>query len=162
MPTPEHTAQRFETQFERIQRERMEGIPLLHDALSVRAIGFREFEEHHLGVLLTPWFMNLILCPVEPPEPIEPGTTEVWSLPSGDYEFIAACEDELGAYYMCSLMSPVFEFADQEAAEDTARQVMTQIMTPPEDDADNKASNAAVSRRDLLRGRVRDAEARPS
>ena len=36
---------------------------MLNPALSVEAVGFRPWDEHWLGVLVTPWFMNLWLMP---------------------------------------------------------------------------------------------------
>ena len=49
--------------FRRVHIERMQGMPILNPALEVQAVGFRELEEHLLGVLITPWFMNLVLLP---------------------------------------------------------------------------------------------------
>ena len=48
----------------RIQRERMADIPLLNPALEVQAVGFSVWEAYCLGVLITPWFMNLMLLPL--------------------------------------------------------------------------------------------------
>ena len=37
------------------------------DKIVIEAIGFRAFgEDKLLGVVLTPWFMNLIALPIEP------------------------------------------------------------------------------------------------
>ena len=41
----------------------MAGVPMLNPALRVQAVGFRHWQSHWLGVLVTPWFMNLMLLP---------------------------------------------------------------------------------------------------
>ena len=42
---------------------RMEGLDFVNPALSVEAVAFAPWQGHWLGVLITPWFMNLILAP---------------------------------------------------------------------------------------------------
>jgi [NiFe] hydrogenase assembly HybE family chaperone len=63
-----HTADpspRLEAAFVRIQRDAMAGVPMLHPALRVQALGFARWEGHWLGALVTPWFLNLVLVPGE-------------------------------------------------------------------------------------------------
>ena len=48
-----------------IYRERMQGLPIVNPELSVEAVGFEPFEAHELGVLISPWFMNLVLLPAD-------------------------------------------------------------------------------------------------
>ena len=36
---------------------------MVNPALAVEAVGFRPWGEHWLGILITPWFMNLVLMP---------------------------------------------------------------------------------------------------
>ena len=52
--------------FERIGRESMRGLPFYNEALSVEAVGFERFGDAWLGVLITPWFMNLMLVSDQP------------------------------------------------------------------------------------------------
>ena len=52
--------------FERIGRESMRGLPFYNESLSVEAIGFDRFGDGWLGVLITPWFMNLMLVSDQP------------------------------------------------------------------------------------------------
>jgi [NiFe] hydrogenase assembly HybE family chaperone len=121
---------KLESIYTMIEKERMDDVPILNKALSVKAIGFCEWDTHIMGVMLTPWFMNLMLLP---------GKEEDWSelislsktsytFPSGKYEFIVGEEEGIGKYQMCSLFSPVFEFQDQETAIVTAEAVMDQLM----------------------------------
>jgi [NiFe] hydrogenase assembly HybE family chaperone len=121
---------RLESAFNRIWKQRMTDVPMLNPALVVEAVGFREWQGHSLGVMITPWFMNLMLLPGDGDDwsALPSGAIEVHAFPSGRYEFIVGDEDEIGAYQMCSLFSPVFEFADHEAAVATAIAVMDAVM----------------------------------
>jgi len=120
----------LETAFIRIQRERMADIPLLNPVLEVQAVGFSVWEDYCLGVLITPWFMNLMLLPLAGDEwaGLPSGTKINRSFPSGTYEFILGEEEGVGRYLMCSLFSPVFEFQNQEAAVVTAGAVLQNLM----------------------------------
>ena len=40
--------------YQRIAEERMQDMPFLNTALQVEAVGFRAWEEHQVGVLITP------------------------------------------------------------------------------------------------------------
>ncbi|RUW34607.1 MULTISPECIES: [NiFe]-hydrogenase assembly chaperone HybE [unclassified Mesorhizobium] len=148
----------LESVFQRVERTSMEGIPILNPALSVRALGVRMWQGEWLAVLITPWFMNLVLLPaagVEARTRLRPGAKEQVAFPAGRFEFIHAHEEELGAYLACSLFSPVFEFADQESAEETARQVLAELFRgEAEDDED-------VDMVRLWEGRLPDPDAAP-
>ena len=97
---------------------RMEGLGLVNPALTVEAVGFAPWGEHWLGVMLTPWFMNLTLLPRNPRawQPLATGAKRRYTFPAGEYEFVGADDAVLGAYQVCSLFSPVHEFADHETA----------------------------------------------
>jgi [NiFe] hydrogenase assembly HybE family chaperone len=127
---PDYLSEGLELVFARIERERMQGLPILNPALRVKAVGFQQWQGHCLGVLITPWFLNLMLLPSEGDEwqGLNMGDKQLHQLPSGPYEFILGEESGVGRYQMCSLFSPVFEFADQETAEATAEAVMQALM----------------------------------
>ena len=97
---------------------RMQGLDVVNPALAVEAVGFAPWNEHWLGVMLTPWFMNLTLLPRNPGgwRPLATGAKRRYAFPAGEYEFVGANDAMLGAYQVCSLFSPVHEFADQETA----------------------------------------------
>jgi len=120
----------LESAFGLIHRERMADVPILNNKIGVNAVGFQAWQGHYLGVMITPWFMNLMLLP---------GNNEDWNelielskhrhvFPSGSYEFIVGYEAAIGKYQICSLFSPMFEFADNKAAIDTATAVMQELM----------------------------------
>jgi [NiFe] hydrogenase assembly HybE family chaperone len=130
MICPDYLTEGLERLYRRIGQERMQGLPLLNPALRVKAIGFRQWQGRCLGVLVTPWFMNLMLLPSEGDEwrHLQIGEKQLHQLPSGPYEFIVGEEADIGRYQMCSLFSPMFEFADQETAEAAARAAMEALM----------------------------------
>jgi [NiFe] hydrogenase assembly HybE family chaperone len=113
---------RLEATFRSVAQQRMAGVPILNHALSVEAVGFRPWSEHWLGVLFTPWFMNLWLMPrvVARWQPIAVGASRHYVFPAGVFEFIGGHEATIGDYQACSLFSPMFDFADHAAAHDTA------------------------------------------
>lgn len=154
MRSADALAAELERTFERIRVERMADVPILNNRLRVEAVGFEPCESELVGVLVTPWFMNLMLVPADPDAPTTelPGETRVASFPAGNFEFIAGFEEGFGHYRMCSLFSPMFDFADHAAAVATAEAVMEGIMQPDQDAADpEKPAPRPMSRRDLFR-----------
>lgn len=108
----------LEAAFRRIQRERLEGVAILNPVLSVEAIGFSLRRQTWQGVLITPWFMNLILVPAHPASWHDgaPGERVLRSFPSGLYAFQCGRECEIGEFLSCGLVSPMGQFRDQRAA----------------------------------------------
>lgn len=140
----------LEAVFRDIAAHRMQGVPLLHGGLRVQAVGFALAEDAPLaaGVLVTPWFMNLLRLPLGRMPML--GLGEVGTVRIGVHRlgFIGAFEPALGAYEMCSLASPMFEFADQAAAVATAREVLAVLRQPV-----SAASDVVAGRRRFLFGR---------
>lgn len=126
----------LEQLFRQIADTRMQGIPILNPALQVQAIGFRQWDGPHgqlwVGVLLTPWFMNLLLLPAAADSlpPVPPGGEVVVQLPGDALPFMAGHEAALGDYRLCSLFSPVLQFVDQASACSTAEEVL-KLLFPP-------------------------------
>src|SRR5450830_399688 len=118
-------ATRLQAIFENIAATRMIGVPILNPAIHVEAVGFHEWEGRWIGVLVTPWMINLVLMPgVEAPlEPLLQGENKTWRFPSGAYEFMGLNEPELGTCHICPLISPVAEFATHDDALAVAREV---------------------------------------
>jgi [NiFe] hydrogenase assembly HybE family chaperone len=140
--------ERLETAFRAVEACRMADVPILNRSLCCEAVGLRLWQDHWCGVLVTPWFMNLMLLPAaESSETWPMGQTVRRDLPGGTFAFIAGEEAGLGPYLACSLFSPMFEFPDQQTAVATADAALTEIMAeavtavpPPE----------ALSRRKLF------------
>ena len=123
-----------EAAFHRIHIEHMHDVPIANSALQVQALDFALWQHNWLGVLITPWFINLLLLP---------GTDGQWesvsgnkrlfrSFPSGNYAFLGGKEDEIGEYQSCSLISAMSEFAAQEDACAVAREVIKHMIKAPE------------------------------
>jgi [NiFe] hydrogenase assembly HybE family chaperone len=136
-PTPlfqrgENPASHLEATFRQIAATRMAGVGLLNPALEVEAIGFRPLGDDWLGVLITPWFMNLICMPGAAADGEAPssGTRQDMDLPSGSYEFLTAHEDELGPYLTSSLFSPMSDFTDMDQARQVATEALAELFTP--------------------------------
>lgn len=118
----------LEATFNTIQTTRMQGIPILNPRLSVKAVGFKRWDQGRLGVLITPWFMSMMFVP-EGDCKAAVGSNQWLQLPSGSYECIVGYEEPIGLYLSSSLFSPMFEFADQLAAEQTAQAALIALMT---------------------------------
>lgn len=148
----------LEAAFREIADTRMVGIPVLNPRLEVEAVGFGEqLPGPLLGVLITPWFMNLVRLPRVPAQaPGSLGRSVSHELGEHRVEFTTAHQDTLGAFEVCSLFSPVLQFADQEAARATAREVLRELGLAEEP----VARPGAVSRRGFLFARTRDGAAR--
>lgn len=131
--------QTLEQVFADIAATRMQGVPVLNPALRVQAVGFApqadpEGGEWLLGILVTPWFMNLVCLPLDLAQAGENvlgvGQKAKRQIGSETFELIGAHEDGLGAFACCSLFSPMFEFADHAAAVATACEVLNLLRTP--------------------------------
>lgn len=143
----------LESTFQHIADTRMRDIPILNPRLSVEAVGFCRWHQHWLGILITPWFMNVLCLPGDEraTEPLASGTTCSLELPSGSYEFLAASESRLGDYLSCSLFSPVLQFADQDQAREVARAAMDALMQAPSTPSTEVLAAEGAARRGLFR-----------
>ncbi len=136
-PTRQHTdrpspANALERTFRSVLQRQMRDMPMLNSALAVQALGFRPWREHWLGMLITPWFMNLVLMPRVNSQwqAIGERETRHYVFPAGVFEFIGARDPQLGDYQACSLFSPMFEFADQASARATAEAALGALFDP--------------------------------
>lgn len=115
----------------RISRERMRGLPIFNDRLDVEAVGFRPVDGRPLGVLISPWFLNLVLLPGAQDDwsDVRVGSSCIWEFPAGQYEFHAAELPGVGAYYTAALFSTVADFPDQDTARAVAEGVMRRLFS---------------------------------
>lgn len=129
---PVETIARLEAAFREIHTAQMRGLPIVNDALAVKALGFRRHDERWLGALVTPWFLNIVLLPGEGDDwsGLIPGAKELIEFPSGRYEFVHANRKGVGAYKACSLFSPMFEFASMLQATETASAALVSLFDP--------------------------------
>ena len=155
---------------------RMQGLGFLNPALQVEAVAFEPWQGHWLGVMVTPWFMNLVLLPRARSQwqPLPLRGKRKLHFPAGVFEFIGADDPVVGEHQTCSLFSPMHDFQDQAAARlvarlarealfDTANAEVPEFPTadlspgapaPAQAQHATAAPPAAVTKRDFLRGRL--------
>lgn len=137
--------------FETIYRKHMQGLPIVNSQLSIEAVGFRCHEGHQFGVLITPWFMNLILLPgSEFWSEYEQGSTVEFALPAGAYDFTLSHDDDLGTYLTAVLFRTVSDFPDQDTARNVAETVLGMLFEKPDPSKQGRPKTATLSRRDLF------------
>ncbi|KAB1083004.1 [NiFe]-hydrogenase assembly chaperone HybE [Neorhizobium galegae] len=124
------TSTRLVDAFRRIEATAMADVPILNRKLSVQCVGMSVFGQEVLCGLITPWFINLVLMPMAVSVPMRTGAKTRIALPGGIFEFIQSHHNELGAYRMCSLLSPVFEFDIQEDAVTVAQAILAEVLAP--------------------------------
>ena len=162
----------LEQRFEAIWHGQMNDVPIVNPALRVEAVGFRPWSDHWLGIVITPWFMNLLLMPRVQAQwqPIGERESRHYAFPAGVFEFIGSLDPVLGDYQACSLFSPMFEFADPAGARSTAVAALDALLDRASREAGELAANAPgvsaaharpVSKRDFLFGSAPRADRGP-
>ncbi|WP_068114254.1 [NiFe]-hydrogenase assembly chaperone HybE [Tropicimonas marinistellae] len=131
--------------FTEIWNGKMRDVPLVNRTLRVEAVGFILHEGRPLGVLISPWFMNLVMLPADGEDwsDLRAGDTEVIGFPSGDYEFLHNTRETVGGYKACSLVSPMGEYTSQVQAVEVASAIMTALF--------DTANRAETDRREDIR-----------
>ncbi|MBB3104818.1 [NiFe]-hydrogenase assembly chaperone HybE [Azomonas macrocytogenes] len=128
---------------------RMAELPICNPALKVELVGWRLLEDiGQVGVLITPWCMNLLWQPLPGAALPRQGGPVLLMLPSGEYECIVHNDEILGLLASASLYSPMQDFPGQIEARAVAGEVLTLILGDTSH-ADEEA--AGVSRRTLFR-----------
>ena len=158
----------FVTRFDQIGHERIEGLPIYNSELNVEAIDFQVCPDGLLGVLITPWFINLILIPAEQTrwQAYELGTKHTCDTGNGEQEFVLGEDEGVGWYLFKTVISPTHCLKNQAAAQTTARQALHDLLTPVEDELIEEETSAQVElstemkknmgRRDFMRKLVPD------
>lgn len=147
----------LEQLFNEIAATRMRDVPVQNAALQVQALGFVPDPEQDgvwLGILITPWFMNLVrLADTEPAARhsfLAERDKAIRHFGNTLFEFIGAFEPTIGAFETCSMFSPMFQFENQSAAVATATEILTQLRQPAA--PPGAKTPAAPSRRGFLFG----------
>jgi len=134
--------------YQAIYQERMRDLPIVNPRLAVEAVGFEQWEDQDLGVLITPWFMNLVLLPdsgrlTDLPQ----GDRVECRFPSGPCELTVYHDEDLGSYLAAVLFRTVADFPDQDVARAVAEEALAQLLAEPAEKEREK-----VSRRGLFTG----------
>ena len=154
--SPEAIGDRIAAIYGEIQATAMRGAPICNDALAVEAVGFQNFKGYVLGVVVTPWFLNLIVA--ESPgvgQSALPADAPRLRFPAGDVDFGLSELKGFGRLASCSLFSPMSEFPDQQATRAAATAALGALFDPHLHDAPEKpgAPGEKLDRRALLIGR---------
>ena len=127
---------------------KVKGLPIYNPTLAVEAIGFREYQGRQAGVIVTPWFMNLVVVPSAADSASWlAGNTVRLAFPSGEYDFMVTDLHGFGLVGTCALFASMHEFTDHEAAQTAATSIAEALFQP-----EQPAPAATVSRRQLLGG----------
>lgn len=135
--------------YSHIHRTAMRGVPICNDALAVEAIGFRRFGDYALGIVVTPWFANLVAAApngVETDRLFPDPARLRLRFPAGDVDFSVSDLEGFGRIASCSLFSPMSEFVDHDAARAAAQAALEALFDPHLHDA----PKADAPRRDRL------------
>ena len=139
----------LERSYQRIARTTMRDLPVCNPVLTVEAVGFRPWHDVWLGVLISPWFMNIVLLPPDPQVwcGVTEGAVRVRTLPAGEYEFTLARLAGFGELMSCSLFSPMSGFEAQSVAREVAGFALQALLEPEAE----PAPRPPTTRRGLLR-----------
>jgi [NiFe] hydrogenase assembly HybE family chaperone len=139
----------------------MMDMPFVNVALQVEAVGFVRHGGDWLGVIVTPWFLNLFLLNGGGSlwQDISAGQRRLVSLPCGALQFIADDDPDLGLYQYCPLIAAVGTLQDHSTARHAALDALQAVLTPavefepakPTEPAATQPDAKVASRRGFLR-----------
>jgi len=149
---------RLAADFQEIWHVKMRDLPMVNRRLSVEPVGWQKVEGRPLGILISPWFMNLVQLPGEGEDwsTLDPGTREILSFPSGDYEFLHNTREMIGGYKACSLFSPMGDFSSQMQAREVAQAVMVALFDKENRAETDRAADIRAAREADLMPKVED------
>ena len=145
-------ANTIEETFEKIHQENMQGIPILNPAIRVQALGFQLYEGRVLGVIITPWLMNVVILPKadEDWSEMELGHKQPHAFPSKIYKFMINEIDGIGRCQTHSLYSPMRDFANHQQAVNMAQHFLDNLMIERELTNEEKVDEELLGR--VMRG----------
>ncbi len=170
----DNPAEFVEKTFRRIYDERMKGLPMVNENLQVEALEFRRWNDHWLGAVITPWFLNILLLPGGGRwrEYREEGGQE-WEFPSGTFTFRGNREEGIGEFQSHVVLSSVLHLENQDRARTVALAAIESLFkviepvsyrpegtgetadTPESDDGKpTSRMPSLITRRSFLRGRM--------
>lgn len=167
IPLADDPSALLECFYGKVWREQMQDLPFVNPELSVQAVGFRVVDGDWVGVMITPWFINVMLLP---------GGGKLWldvasgeqrrvSFPVGELDFIADNNPDpaapITAFQYCPLIHPVQHVADQASALAAAESALVVLFQPPPvpeeaapENTETVSGESAPARRTFLRGLI--------
>jgi len=139
----------LEAAFSRIAQERMAGVAMLHPRVRVQATPFVALDaQSSVGILITPWFMNLLWLPILRSDECQIGSKTTRHIGEYAVELTTAFEPAVGGFEVCSIYSPLTLFEDHAAVYETAQTIMRTLLS-----ASPSSSQVTLGRREMLFGR---------
>lgn len=127
--------------------------PNANPALRVAAVGTRVYHGRPVGVLITPWFMSIVILPGEAEDwsNLTPGASEHVAFPSGRYEFLHNRRSGAGGYKSCNILSDMSGFDSQAKAIAVAERLIAALYAPAE--AEDEVNPLPAAQRAAANGR---------
>jgi [NiFe] hydrogenase assembly HybE family chaperone len=121
--------------YERLWATRMHDLPFVNPALAVEVAGFRRCSGDWVGVVITPWFLNLFLIDGGGSlwGDIPAGERRYVGLPCGTVQFIADVDPDFGPYQYSPLIAPVGSLPDMVTARQVAADALAAVFLSPAD-----------------------------
>lgn len=129
-PQCQNVATQIEECFNRIHIENMQGIKILNNELDVEAIEFQKFEDRIIGMILTPWMINLVMLPNEEDDwdGRTLGERSKFQFPQQELVMMINEIEGFGYCKTFSLHSPVNDFPNQESARIAAAMFLRDLL----------------------------------
>jgi [NiFe] hydrogenase assembly HybE family chaperone len=112
---------------------RMADLPIYNPKLAVQTTEFRRHGPWSVGIVVTPWFMNVVAVPDDPTLLPPSVATLTLALPAGEIEAIAADLDGFGRLAAASLFSPMDAFDDPAVTAATAQAALAALFQPTDE-----------------------------
>ncbi|MDV7340268.1 [NiFe]-hydrogenase assembly chaperone HybE [Terasakiella sp. A23] len=126
----EEMTQKLETCFNTILVENMQGINILNHELEVEAIEFTKWDGRVMGMVVTPWFVNLIMLPNDEDDwhTLPMGQKKTFNFPSKDLDMMVNEIEGFGYCRTYSLYSPCKDLPNQESARIAAAMFLRDLL----------------------------------
>ncbi|MCW8844519.1 MAG: [NiFe]-hydrogenase assembly chaperone HybE [Gammaproteobacteria bacterium] len=144
---------RLVTAYRDLVQPRMRLLPMYNPELKVEAVSFKIHEGRPCGVLLTPWFMNLVLLPAEHDEwsGMAPGENLRVTFPAGDYLCMLSMPEGIPPHLSLPLFNSVEGFVDQDTACRVAEEIMQRLYVQTDDPTQATPVDAELNKSGLKR-----------
>ncbi|NVK18405.1 MAG: [NiFe]-hydrogenase assembly chaperone HybE [Methylocystaceae bacterium] len=126
----EDISTKLESCFNHILNENMQGINILNHELEVEAVEFQHWDGRMLGMIITPWFVNLVMLPKNGDnwDQLALGQKEKIAFPSKDLDMMVNDIDGFGYCRTYSLYSPCKDLPNQESARIAAAMFLRDLL----------------------------------
>jgi len=152
MKESQAVAELLEVTFNKIHQEQMQEIPILNSLIAVEALGFHEYQGRIVGIVITPWMMNMFMLPKDGEDwsQYEIGHKLPHQFPSNTYKFMVNEIDGIGYCQTYSIFSPMHEFANHEHALSAAQSFLDTMMIERDPQQNEEPDEELLGR--ILRG----------